>query len=488
MKAIQKGIEKYKHLPIALKAGLWFAVCNFLQKGISFITIPVFTRIMSTEQYGIYNVYSSWYSIITIFATLNLSYFVFNKGMVKYENDRNTFHVSLQSLSAVLTILLLFIYLLFSSVLNHLVDLTTTMMICMFLQILFEPPILYWTARNRFEYKYRSAVFVTIAISLLNPIVGIVLVKQNNSESAALVRAISVTIVTVCFGLIILIGVAKRSRTLFSAKYWKYALAFNLPLIPHFLSQTILNQSDRIMIKHFCGASDAAVYSVAYSVGMAFMILSQAIQQSYLPWLYQRLSKKNYTNISKTSSAFLLLMAALNIVVIAFTPEIIKVVGTDDYLPAIWVMPSICGSVYFIFLQNLFANYEYYYEKTRLIAVASIGVALTNLVLNYIFIPVYGFVAAGYTTLFCYVLHAIVHYFVMVYVCHNRGLRISNLFDVKFMLMISVLFIVGVIVMMVLYEHSLFRYAIIIVILSTLVFNRRKVLNVISGLRNKSEN
>ena len=144
-----------------IKAGLWFTICNFLQKGISFITIPIFTRIMSTDEYGLYSVYSSWYNILVIFATLHLSYYVFNKGLVKFENDKEEFVVSIQSLSATITLGFIAIYFLCKDPINSFVGMPTAMVLFMMVQVLFEPPVLYWTARKRFEYKYKAVIVVT---------------------------------------------------------------------------------------------------------------------------------------------------------------------------------------------------------------------------------------------------------------------------------------------------------------------------------------
>ena len=45
-------IDKYKNLSVRARAALWFTICSFLQKGISFITVPIFTRLLTTEEYG----------------------------------------------------------------------------------------------------------------------------------------------------------------------------------------------------------------------------------------------------------------------------------------------------------------------------------------------------------------------------------------------------------------------------------------------------
>ena len=148
---IAKAKRKYASLSIAVKATIWFTVCNIVQRGINFLTMPIFTRIMPTADYGTYTVYNSWYTIIVIFATLNLSAFVFSKGMVKFSDDRDGFELSLQSLNLTITAGLLCIYVILQTFINKFTGLSTVIMLLMFLQIAIEPSIHYWTARNRFE-------------------------------------------------------------------------------------------------------------------------------------------------------------------------------------------------------------------------------------------------------------------------------------------------------------------------------------------------
>lgn len=473
---IERPIIKYRNLSPSLKAGFWFTVCNFLQKGVSFITVPIFTRIMSKSDYGVYSVYTSWYSLLTIFLTLNLSYYVFSKGMVKYEDDRDKFVLSLQSLNTAVTSLFLIVYILFSNFINGLLELSTPLMICMLLQILLEPTINYFTARNRFEYKYKLVLIITLGITVLNPLLGILFIKLGLFQDSVFARALSVTVITVCVGTILYIYTQKKANCLFSTKYWKYALAFNIPLIPHFLSQTILNQADRIMIKELCNASDVAIYSVAYSIGMAVTLFSQAIQQAFLPWLYQNMKKNTLQKVTTVSNVFIILMATVCLAITIFAPELILLVGSSSYKEAIWVFPPICSSAFFIFLQGLFSNISYYFEETKKIALASVFVAVLNILLNAIFIKRYGFIAAGYTTLVCYILYSVVHYYVMRKACKKNKIEINKLIDSKFTLLISGLFIIITVVINLLYVNFVARLSVIIIcILLVLVFRKRIV-------------
>lgn len=475
----------YKKLSPAIKAGLWFTICNLLQKGISFITVPIFTRIMSTDEYGLYSIYISWYSVMTIFATLHLSYYVFNKGLVKYEDDREIFVVSIQSLSAFVTICFIILYFFARSLVDHLTGMPSSMMICMLLQLLFEPPILYWTARQRFEYKYQSVVAVTVAFSLLNPILGIILIKIGAFSNSAVDRAFSLAIVSVLFGVVFGSVIIKNAGKVFTSKYWKYALAFNIPLIPHYLSTTILSSADRIMIGNMCGNTDAAIYSVAYAIGMVCTLFSQAIHQAFLPWLYKHMKANNYDGIPRISNSFLLFIIGILSFLIGFAPEVVLIVGSYKYIDAMWAIPPVCGSIFFIFLQNLFANIEYYFEKTKVIAIASIGAAVLNVGLNYVFIQIFGYIAAAYTTLFCYIIYALVHYFVMSRICKQNNILVSELFDRKMIIIFSVVMLVIVGIMLILYHNSVIRFIAVSLIIIIGFVKRNNIIKMISVIKEK---
>ena len=121
--------EKYNKIPIPAKASIWFVVCSILQKGISLITIPIFTRIMTTEQYGQYSTFISWYSIMIIFTSLNLYYGVYNNAMIKYKDHRDEYTSSMQGLTMLLTIIVYIVYLLFHRNINEFIDMTTLLVI-----------------------------------------------------------------------------------------------------------------------------------------------------------------------------------------------------------------------------------------------------------------------------------------------------------------------------------------------------------------------
>ena len=86
---MNKYFKKLKNAPVELKASVSYTVCSILQKSLSFLTLPLFTRLLTTEQYGQYTIYASWLAIFTTFLTLELPYGTFDTAMVNFKNDRD---------------------------------------------------------------------------------------------------------------------------------------------------------------------------------------------------------------------------------------------------------------------------------------------------------------------------------------------------------------------------------------------------------------
>ena len=87
-------------------------------------------------------------------------------------------------------------------------------------------------------------------------------------------------------------------------------------LIPYFLSTTVLNQADRIMINNMVGSAEAGIYSVAYAIAMLMLLVNTAISDAFVPWMFRRLKNKEYKDIEPVTNKILVLVAAMNILVV----------------------------------------------------------------------------------------------------------------------------------------------------------------------------
>ena len=346
-----KVIKKYKNMSVVAKAAIWFVFCTMLQKCIAFITVPIFTRIMPTEEYGMYSTFLSWYSILTVICTLNMHSCVYSNVLAKIndEKERMKKAISMLSLSGCITLIVFVIYLIFHQYVNRIIGLPTALVCLLFAQILFEPPVNFWSMKQRFEYKYVKLVIRTITMVILNAILGIVFVILSK-ENQAIARGISIVLVQIVFGGAFYIYYIKNAKTIFSVKEWKHFLNVQLPLLPHSLSLTILSSSDRIMINNMAGGVKTAIYSVAYSAGYVVNVLKNSIVDALKPWIYQKIKSKEYNKIRKNVNSIMVLVTLISVVFTAFAPEVIFLMAPRQYHEAIYVIPPVAASSFFTFL------------------------------------------------------------------------------------------------------------------------------------------
>ena len=464
-------LKQYNKISKPVKASIWFVICSVVQKGIAFIVTPIFTRLLPADQYGIYNLYTTWLGIFTIFITFNMSYGIFNNAMVKYENDRARYISAMQGLTLLTSCVAFILYALFHDFFNSRTGLSSFIMVAMILRIMFTPAQNYWNAYQRYTYNYRSLIAVTLFMAFITPVISILLIKIVGMQADG--RVLSALIVQVIVGSVLWFKQFKSGKKLFVKEYWCYALGLGLPLIPHYLSQVILNSSDKIMISHICGQEAVAYYSVAYSIGLVIQLLTTSVNNSLIPWTYQKIKLENYEQISKVVNILLLMLGIAILTFVAFGPEMIRIMAPDSYYGARWVVPPVAGSVFFTFLYGVFGNVEFYYGKTKMIALASTVCAGCNILLNSVFVPLFGYVAAGYTTLICYVGFAMFHYLMMKKVC-DKNMPGVKVYDISFIGIISIGFIIVLLLTTMLYDFPLIRYTFILICM-IVVFIKRKV-------------
>jgi O-antigen/teichoic acid export membrane protein len=268
---------------------------------------------------------------------------------------------------------------------------------------------------------------------------------------------------------------AIRGKGGFKKEYWRYALVFNLPLIPYYLSQVVFNQSDRIMISHMSGTDKAGIYSVAYTLATILNFMVTAINGSYVPWFYGKLKEGKGEDNKPVANGLSILMAFLLLTVIALAPEIIYVMAGPAYAEAKWVVPPVAMSLLLLFYSQLFINVEFYYEERSLLVWGSIGAAVINIILNWVLIKAFGYIAAGYTTLFSYAVFAVSNYSTLKVVEKKYGVN-CGFFDLKALTMIFVVFIAVGFLAMVLYDLLVIRYIIIGAVLLALIIFHKKVI------------
>lgn len=482
---VKQLLRKYNDIPVQAKLAIWLTFCNLVQRGMSLLTVPIFTRLMDKSQYGEYSSYLSWLSIATIICTFRLTGGVYNKGLSKYKEDQDGFCLAMQFTTSIITIGCYFLYVVFSHWINRMTEMSFAVTSLLFLEVFFSTSLGFWSVRKQYLFKYKEVVIGTLTYAILNPILGIVFVINAGQEVRGLARIISTVLAQVIVGLVFYIINIVKGKFKFNKSYSQFAIKFNLPLLPHYFSEYILNQSDRIMIQKICTYSEVALYSVAYNAGMVMTILTSSINQAITPWIYQSLDDKKIDEIGNVLVSLAIVLLIPILVFIAMAPEVILILAGQQYAEAVYVIPPVAGSIVFLFLYNSFANIEFYYDYNKFTMYISMIGAVINIILNGIFIKLFGFVAAGYTTFFCYFIYCAGHYlFADKIVQKKQGVHII---DPRKLCIVFIILLFVMVMMSLLYSHTLIRYISILIIVIITVYKREKILTLFSELKNNKK-
>ena len=132
------------------------------------------------------------------------------------------------------------------------------------------------------------------------------------------------------------------------------------------------------------------------------------------------------------------------------------------------------------FVSQIFIDFEMYYEKNNIITISTICIAGLNFILNWIFIPIYGFLSAGYTTLVCFALQAIVHSIIVRKYCKEK-----EVFNFKVIWTIIGIIIVISLLLSLIYDSLIIRYCLMLIALICAFLNRRKIIYLLREMKRK---
>ena len=477
---IRKLDTKYNTLSQVAKVSIWYTLCSFLQRFISILTVPIITRIISPTNYGIYSVYSAWFEIIYNICTLALAsggYFV---GMKKYSDIRTRYDSAVVGLCYFITTIIFCIFAIFNKLGTNVLSLPISCMLPMALGIIFGCPRDFWNTSQRYLQKYKSLVAVTLGVAILVPIAQILIIHWcKTDEKMGYMPVIWGEIIpSILFGLPILISIINKGKTLYDREIWRDTFRFNVVLIPYYLSITLLNQADRVMIERYVDAANAAYYSVAYRAASAINIFTVALNQSLMPWLFSKIKEGNNDRINKIVTPLLIAPFIGSFIISLIAPEIIIILSGKRYLAAANIIPSVAIGMCYRFVAQIFVDLELYYEKNRSITLTTIAIALLNIVLNWYYIRKFGTIAAGYTTLLCFIIQAAINCVIVI-----RSSNGQSIFSYKLIWLISSAVALMSLALTFLYSMALVRYILIVGILAIMIIKRKKIIELFQTIR-----
>jgi len=433
---------------LVARAGIWYIACNFINKGIGFLTTPIFTRILSKTVIGEFSNFLVWLNILTLIITMDMHVTV-PRARFDYEKDIDKYISSITILSTFSTLVFSFVIFMFKDFFCNIMGISLNMLYMILLLILFSGSFQIFQIRHRLQYKYKMFAFLTLALNVSSVLLSLLFVFLFKDKLAG--RIIGYSVPRVIIYIILFCVLVYKGKGI-KIEHVKYCLKICLPYIPHLLSLYILSASDRTMIKTLCSAEDLAIYSLGYSFGTLISLLASSMNQAWSPWLSEQLHNKLYKNTQKWSIYYIALFMLFSFFLGLLAPEVVYILGGKAYQESIYVLPPILTGIIYQFIYTMYVNIETYNKKTIGMSIATCIAAGLNIILNYIFIPIFGFIAAAFTTLAGYAVLFLIHYYLV------RRMGMTIVYKSKKVFLLLLISLVYIPIFYYFYYHTLQRY------------------------------
>lgn len=462
----------------ALRAGLWYTLTNYFVKGAVYLTIPFFTALMTKSEIGKYMNITAWLQVLLPIMTIEFSS-ALTLARFDYKNEYDSYISSTLTYGTTIAAVIGISFLVFHTFFEQLFNMDQYMLWIIVPYIALYPALQFFQSISMIRYEYKKIAAITLINFLVPLALSLLFTLTWKNRLAGRIIGYFIPTIILCVGLYI--NFLKKSSAI-SIKYFQYAFKISFPIIWHTLAIHLLSLGDRIVITKTVGDEKNALYTIAYTVCGMISILWSSMNNAWSPWCTERMHQNDSDTVKKYSKPYILIYGMIMLLVMLIAPEVLLIMGSGKgYYEARFVIPPILTGFIAQFVYSLYVNVEFYHKMQTRISIGTLLAALINIILNIIFVPKLGYIAAGYTTLIGYLCLLIFHYVSI------RSSNLNQWYDDRFNFSVVAAFLILLPFINYLYNQPIIRYcslAIYIVLIAVIaIVNRKKILSIWKSLR-----
>ena len=392
----------------AFKFGSVSMFTTVLSRALNLVSIPIFARILTSDEYGRVDIFFTFANIGYIILGM-ASFGIVEIAFLQYKEKIDEYISSTMNLTLCNAILI-------GVVANAYYDRLETVIgfdrITFNVLLLYSYLIFVMSYRNvelNYRFEYKKNMLLTMSVLISNIILSIVFIKIGTGVDRSWLRVLGALIPNLFVGILIYIQYQKRGLGFIKLEYAKFTIKYALPMIPHTLSLLLLSSADRVMVKSFWGASCAGIYAISYTIGTLLYVIAEGVNKIYVPISFRKMEEGSGKEIICFQKMLVTGFGAIGCGVLCFSPELILIFGGNEYIDGQKFVMWIVFATIINFYYSIYYNVEYYYKKTVWIAIGTIICAILNILLNYVFLPIVGYQFGAISTVISYVFLLIFH-------------------------------------------------------------------------------
>lgn len=395
---------------------------DILVKISGIILLPVYLRLMTQKEYGLYSYLIS--IVLTFSLVLNFGLYIpLSKFYHDYKESDKKGKLIFTIFSLLFSILLLIVLIIY------------------FFRLDFQ--IVYILFKNPVDYNsYRFAILLAIIVTVLNFMLTnyfftsekINVLKNYNIARIICINAITLGLLYILHAndkvevrlgttylieltLLILFSyfVYKEVRPAFDLKVAKAALKLGAPVMLSAIFGIVINFSDKFFLEKYGDFTDLSNYYLAVSCAAVIPMIFTSLQNAWLPsFLKEKNIAKNFKRTKKMISNLALLFSLLSLAMIIFVQFLFYTrIIPMKYQEVIYILPILLISQIIAALVPLYTNYLIYFEKTYIVSIVGFFICFIIFTASKLLIPKFGIYGAAFVSVISNLSYFITYYFII---------------------------------------------------------------------------
>ncbi|MGE5403313.1 MAG: lipopolysaccharide biosynthesis protein [Candidatus Saccharibacteria bacterium] len=413
-------LRKILNSSLVRSSGL-YTFTNALNAGIPFLLMPVLTRYLSTEDYGIVAMCSVMVTFIYPFTNLSADMLINRMYCEKESIDLPAFVTNYFLVLICSTAIVSLVLYLVAGPISKLMSFPGSLLWMMIALSAGQSITMIVLATFQAQVKPIQFGIYQIVLTIINAGLSIWFVVSLGMDWRGRIDAQLIAYTVVVIIGMVLLWKGKWLKFEFRKDYIKQGLSFSLPLIPHALGGIAITLMDRVFLTRMVGLEATGIYMAGLQIATVINILAESFNKAYVPWLYERL----------TNNIFAEKLRLVKMTYVYFVLSLIVAVCFGLVAP--WFLSFFLGKgfvgcgVYVLWLAVGFAfqgmymtvvSYVYYAKKTAPLAVITLSIVVANIGLNYLCIHSFGAIGAAYSTMASYFLRFLLVWILAARVYH----------------------------------------------------------------------
>lgn len=434
-------IEKLKELT---KDTALYGISTIIGRFLSFILVPFYTNVFSTEEFGIQSYIYAFLAFANIVYIYGMDAAYMKYSTVIVEDKKKVFSTSYLAVTATNLLFSLILFLSYTWMADkaNLEDYSHIFLYVIGI-IFLDTNALIPFSSLRLERK--AAKFATIKIIniLINVILNFYLILWLNFGIEAIFIS---NLAASAFSFVVLIPtILENLEWTIDKAYLRKMLFFGLTYLPASVSSMFVQMIDVPIIRELTNESTLGIYRANYKLGIFMMLFVSMFQYAWQPFFLTNAKEDNAKNIfSKVLSLFLIFSSLIWVVLSLFIEDLAsfeflngKTLIGQDYLIGIYIVPIVLLAFIFHGLYINFIAGIYLEEKTKYLPfVTGLG-ALTNVVSNFVLVPQIGIMGGALSTLFSYIIMSI-----GIFIVSQKFYRIKYEYNIIFKIL-GIIIVIG---------------------------------------------